>query len=365
MTAAVEFKNVSKSYGRNTIVEDMNMIVESGTFTVIFGAPGSGKSVLLRLITGLEKPDQGEIFIRGESMNRIPPGDRNIGYVPQSFALYPHYSVFDNIGYPLKLMGMSAADIKPIVESTAEQLKIGHLLQKRPDQCSGGEKQRVAIARGIVKNTRIFILDDPLTGLDFKLREQLFEDLRLMKEDLDATFIYTTSDALEALMLAEWVNIFDGGNIIESGELDVVYGQPEHARTMQLLGFPPANVFPGSLASSANGNATCNSALIDFPVAANGHPYSGEVLIGLRPQDIQINPVTNGGTPAIPAEITLVEDLGGELVIYLDANGVELEAVVPRSEVLELTEGEATIAINPERLQVYQPSGERVGHGAN
>lgn len=364
MSAAVEFKGVSKSYRRNTIVQNMDMTIRDGSFTVIFGAPGSGKSVLLRLITGLEKPDSGTIYIRGEDVSRIAPGDRNIGYVPQSFALYPHYKVSENIAYPLKLMGMKEADTKPIVESAAEQLKISHLLNKRPDQCSGGEKQRVAIARGIVKNTKIFILDDPLTGLDFKLRESLFEDLRLMKEDLQATFIYTTSDALEALMLAEEVNIFDGGKVVESGGLDDVYAKPQNVHTMAMLGFPPANVFSGSV-STASGNSHCKSPLLDFAVVQNGHIYEGDVLVAFRPQNIKINPNGNTDLKSLPAEITLVEDLGGELIVYLDANGVELEAVVPQAEDADLTEGDATIGLDPDDILVYSHDGQLIGHGAH
>ncbi len=356
MGAAVEFRGVAKAYGQNRVIENMDLTVESGSFSVIFGAPGTGKSVILRLVTGLEKPDTGEIFIRGEDVKNLPAGERNIGYVPQSFALYPHYKVFDNIAYPLKLMGINATDIKPIVENAAEQLKITHLLEKKPDQCSGGEKQRVAIARGIVKNTRIFILDDPLTGLDFKLRERLFEDLRVMKEQLDATFIYTTSDALEALMLAETVNIFDGGRIIESGDLQTMYDTPQHVRTMALLGFPPANVFSGTLDGAA-----CHNPLVDFSV--DGREYAGEAMVAIRPQHISINPTDTTNLKIIDAEIELVEDLGGELVVYLDVNGIELEVVVPHNDALDLTEGHATIGIDPSNAIVYEPTGSRIGHG--
>lgn len=362
MSYAVEFKNVSKSYGRNKVVQNMDMAVEEGQFTVIFGAPGSGKSVLLRLMTGLEKPDRGEIFIRGENMSSVPPGERNIGYVPQSFALYPHYTVAENIGYPLKLLGVKNADITPVVERTAAQLKISHLLNKKPDQCSGGEKQRVAIARGIVKNTKIFVLDDPLTGLDFKLREQLFDDLRQMQDDLDATFIYTTSDALEALMLAEQVNIFDGGKIIESGELDDVYAMPSHVRTMGLLGFPPANVFSGTLKQNGSGKV-CDTALTQFNVASNGSSYTGEVSVAVRPQHIKINPEAGDNLQQQQGEVTLVEDLGGEIVAYLELNGLELEAVIPHKETGDVTEGAVTIGFDPEALIVYDANGQHVGHG--
>lgn len=359
MDVAVEFRNVSKSYGRNVILNDLSLSVEANTFTVIFGAPASGKSTVLRLLTGLEKPDKGEIWMRGQNVTRVAPSQRNIGYVPQSFALYPHYSVFDNIAYPLKLMGVSGRDAAPVVQQAAEQLKITHLLGKKPDQCSGGEKQRVAIARGIVKNTNIFVLDDPLTGLDFKLREQLFDDLSQMRASLGATFVYTTSDALEVLMLAQHVRVLDGGRIIEMGDLDSVYTRPQHVRTMELLGFPEANVFSGSL----NG-ATCHTPLFDFRAAlANGGAQT-TVAVAVRPQDIRINPPQSASLISFPADIVLVEDLGGELVVYLEAAGLPLTAVVRHSDAGDPTEGHTTAAIDPSRLFIYATDGRSIGQGA-
>ncbi len=292
----------------------------------------------------------------------MPPGQRNIGYVPQSFALYPHYSVFDNIAYPLTLLGYPKAQIKPVVENAAEQLRITHLLKKKPDQCSGGEKQRVAIARGIVKNTNIFIMDDPLTGLDFKLRERLFDDLRQMKDDLNATLIYTTSDPLEALMLAEQICILDGGRIVEAGELEAVYADPAHVRTMALLGFPEANEYPGEL----TGRTRCRTALFEFAAALNSQ-VNGEtaVTVAVRPQDIAINPPDDQLLLRCPAEITLVEDLGSELVIYLEAAGLSLVAVGRTSDYEDLTEGVAELGIHPERLFLYARSdGRCIGRGA-
>jgi ABC-type sugar transport system ATPase subunit len=360
MAAAVEFKGVSKSFGRHTLIQNMDMTIPEGQFTVIFGAPGSGKSTLLRLITGLEKPDTGEIYLRDTPMNGTPPGERNIGYVPQSFALYPHYNVYDNIAYPLKLMGMRPGDFDPIVGRTAELLQITHLLAKKPDQCSGGEKQRIAIARGIVKNTRIFILDDPLTGLDFKLREQLFDDLRQMQSDMGATFIFTTSDALETLILAQEVRIFDQGHIVEAGQLVDVYSNPQRLRTAALLGFPPTNVFDAKL-EKHGGGLVCYSRLLDFPISTDSSGYHGPAHVTLRPQDIMLNPSDGAAEHHIDGEITLVESLGAELVAYLDVNGLELEAVVPYAESGDLNEGPVTLGVNTSSLMVYAADGHRVG----
>lgn len=356
----LEFRQVSKKFNQVVIAQEMNLQIRDGSFSVIFGAPGTGKSTLLRLITGLDQPDKGEIYLRGENMMKVSAADRNIGYVPQSFALYPHYSVFDNIAYPLHLMGVRKKDYTPVVEQVAQQLQITHLLKKKPDQCSGGEKQRVAIARGIVKNTNIFILDDPLTGLDFKLRERLFDDLRQMREDLGATFIYTTSDPLETLMLAEEIHVLDGGQIIESGPTNQLYWQPTHVRTMQLLGFPSTNIIPGQVES---GHYVVGA--LRFPLDMNGKSaHAGETHVAVRPQHIQINPPQGAGILTAPAEITLVEDLGGDLHVYLEMNAITLEALIPNATIDLLTEGSATIGIHPRHIRVYDAaSGQYIGQG--
>jgi ABC-type sugar transport system ATPase subunit len=356
----LEFRQVSKKFKQVVIAQEMNLQIRDGSFSVIFGAPGTGKSSLLRLITGLDQPDKGEIYLRGENMAKASAADRNIGYVPQSFALYPHYSVFDNIAYPLHLMGVRKKDYTPVVEQVAQQLQITHLLTKKPDQCSGGEKQRVAIARGIVKNTKIFILDDPLTGLDFKLRERLFDDLRQMREDLGATFIYTTSDPLETLILAEDIHVLDGGQIIESGPTNDLYWQPKHVRTMQLLGFPNTNVLPGQIE-----NGQCVVGNLCFPLEMNGKSAQArESRVTVRPQHLQINPPQSAGLLTAPAEITLVEDLGGDLHVYLEMNKTPLEALIPNASIDLLTEGSATIGIHPRHIRVYEAaSGQYIGQG--
>jgi ABC-type sugar transport system ATPase subunit len=361
---AIEMNNVSKFYGRKRIAENLNLQISDAVFAVIFGAPATGKSTLLRLITGLENPSKGEIFIRGKNVSHVKPGERNIGYVPQSFALYPHYTVFDNIAYPLTLMAVPRTEIQPIVESAAAQLKITHLLKKMPNQCSGGEKQRVAIARGIVKDTKIFILDDPLTGLDFKLRERLFDDLRQMQADLDATFVYTTSDPLEALMLAEEIHVFGDGRILEAGKLEHVYEQPQHISTMRLLGYPNANILSGHVYPNGT-SPVCRTELFEFHSQFSENVYQdSEVYVAVRPQHIQINPAKSDGLIQFDAEITLIEDLGGELLVYLESCNNILEAIVQHNAVKGLSEGPARIGLAPSNIALYALETEQhIGKG--
>lgn len=361
---AIELQGINKSYRRKPVLQDVNLAIQSGVFTVIFGGPGSGKSILQRLIVGLEKPDSGKILLRGEDATKVIPSERNIGYIPQSFALYPHYSVYDNIAYPLTLAGASHDDAKPVVGQAAELLKITHLLEKKPNQLSGGEKQRVAIARGIVKDTEIFIFDDPLTGLDFKLREQLFDDFRRLRETLDATFIYTTSDALETLMMADEIAVLAEGRITEYGPTQDLFDNPQHAWTLRSLGFPEATLFEGTLHRAANGYE-CHTKLFTFSVdlKSEGQPPS-EVVVGIRPQDLSVNESLGSNWLSTPASIILQEDLGGEMALYLEKDGLSFESVLPHRKDHLLNGDDVIVNVDPSKLVVFNPEdGYRIGQG--
>ena len=365
---AVEFKEITKEYRGQPVLKGVDFSVRSGTFTVIFGGPGCGKSIVLRLMTGLEKPSAGRVFMREKDVTDIVPGERNIGYVPQMFALYPHYKVYDNIAYPLRLMGLPRKEVDPLVYQTAEMLHISPLLEKFPDQLSGGEKQRVALARGIVKKTNIYVLDDPLSGLDFKLREQLFDELLEMQKTLNRTFIYTTSDPLETLMLAEDIIVLDSGRVVETGSLDQVYSEPQHIRTMELLGFPGTNILQGSL-YTRDGQVWCDTGLVEFPVeitrSADVFTEGQRVSVAVRPQNLKLNPEQTEDMFTFLAEVVLREDLGGELVVHLNSNGSKLLSVMRHDEAYLLSNGQVTVAASAPAFVLYAlESGERIGKGA-
>ena len=364
---AAEFRDVTKAYHRLTVLDDVNLAVEAGTFTVVFGPPGCGKSILLRLLTGLEKPSSGSIFLRGVDVTNTSPGERNIGYVPQAFALYPHYRVYDNIAYPLDLMRIPRREADPAVRQAAEMLHIDHLLHKTPDQLSGGEKQRVAIARGIVKHTEIYVLDDPLTGLDFKLREQLFDDLKQMQQSLQATFVYTTSDAVEALMLADHVAVIDNGRVVETGPLEQLCWDPHRVQTMVLLAFPQANLLAGEL-FARSGQAWCRTSLFEFPVQlastgeVPGEPRSVSVVI--RPQHLVLNAAESAGLLTCQAQVVLWEDLGGEVIVHLNAQGTPLVTVARHDGDRLLLEEKTTVGVAPSAIALFASGeGHRIGHG--
>lgn len=360
--ASVEFRGVSKTYDEELVLQDVNLTIKPNSFTTVYGPPGCGKSVLVRLIAGLEKPTSGKIMLRGTDATEIDAGGRNIGYVPQAFALYPHYSVFDNIAYPLNLMGAPQHEVDDTVREVANQLSIDPLLNKRPDQLSGGEKQRVALARGIVKHTDIFVLDDPLAGLDFKLREQLFDDLRELQGSLEVTFVYTTSDPLETLALADDVAILDDGRIIEAGPVEQVYWHPEHARTIELLGFPHANMVPGDLDAQSH---RCRTDLFEFSVDLTQPQLdSREVQVAIRPQHIALGENGHNEQLTARAEIMLWEDLGGELLVHLDVNGIALVTVVPYTDRELVSDSRVSIGVSPRNIVLFaRDTGQRVGHG--
>jgi len=362
----LRFRGIAKSYGRTEVLRGVDLDVPAGGFLVIYGPPASGKSVLMRILMGLENPDSGTVELRGQDVTKEPAALRNIGYVPQSFALYPHISVRDNIAYPLQLVGVDAEDAAPIVEHAAAMLRITEHLDKRPDQLSGGQKQRVAIARGIAKQSDLYVLDDPLAGLDFKLREQLVEDLRVLQSDARATFLYTTSDVVEAMTLADTLAVLDRGRIVEVGPPAVLYDEPRHAQTMSLIGFPPANFLAGKI-EHADGAATCRTSLFTAPVQLDAE-VEGPVVVGIRPEHVQVSAGGSGnghrpGSIELAARVLLREDLGGEEIVYLESSGQTLTSVdrhtLPAGDL-----DSVAVSIRPSDLAVFRPgSGERLGRG--
>jgi len=368
-SVALQLEHVTKSYGQTQVLTDLTLSARSGELTVVYGPPASGKSVFVRILTGLEQPDSGQILLRGEDITRLPPAERNIGYVPQSFALYPHLSVRKNIAYPLDLAGVPVSESGSVVASAAAMLKIEDHLDKTPDQLSGGQKQRVAIARGIAKRTDFFVLDDPLAGLDFKLREQLVDDLRELNSATGATVLYVTSDVIEAMTLADQMVVLSAGTVIESGEPEVLYRDPRHVQTMALVGFPPANFLRGTL--TRRGDAfQCDTRLFSFPVDLSAETRGGEVFVGVRPERIHLSHRVHDldlehGPLHAQATVMLREDLGGEDIVYLSATGEQLTMVDRDHYRGDDLDEQVSISIFPHHLTLFDASsGLLLGRGS-
>lgn len=340
--SAIVFEGIAKSYRGRPALAELDLAIADQSLTVFCGPPAAGKSVLFRLLVGLEQPDRGRILIDGVEVTYLPAADRLIGYVPQSFALFPHMSVYANIAYPLRQQGAKPAEIERRVGEAAEILRITRLLQKKPSQLSGGEKQRAAIARGMLKDARIFILDDPLVGLDFKLRESLMEDLKDMRATLGATFLYATSDSLEALTMAEELVVLDRGRVVEAGPVASLYHRPQRLRAAELIGFPRCNLLP-----AVRENDLCQNALLSLPLAG----AATEAILAVRPEHVRHAP---GEPEARRGEITLMENLGAECVVYLTCEGLPLVSIPESDAVAGLDVGSAyPFVIDPAHVAAF------------
>ncbi len=357
----VQFVTVSKSFGNTTVLDGLSLSIDEGEFAVVFGLSGSGKSVLLRTLLGLETPDSGTLFLRGSDAVSVKPGDRKIGYVPQSFALFPGKTVAENIAYPLTVTREPKSTVHDAVERVARLLDIAELLDRTPGQLSGGQKQRVAIARGLALSTDLYVLDDPLVGLDFKLREKLIDDLRETREALGVTFLYATADATEALALATNVAVLSDGAIQEFGRPRDVYANPEHVVTMMSLCFPQCNRLP---ATYEQGEIVTSWGRVTTPVMM-GVDLADDVDVLVRPEHVDLNPSSGGYSVIGRAAVVLREDLGAEEVVYLESDGIQLTSLMRAgsSEVESLSLGDVVeFGIRSEAFVLFS-GGHRVGQG--
>lgn len=357
----VEYQSISKAFGGNVVLDDLSFAVDEGEFSIVFGQSLSGKSVLLRILLGLDHPDRGTVMLRGADAAGTKPGARKIGYVPQSFALFPNKTVRDNIAYTLTVQHDSRAAITEAVDRVAGLLDISELLDRMPDQLSGGQKQRVAIARGLALKTDLYVLDDPLVGLDFKLREKLIDDLRETREALDVTFLYTTADANEALALASKVGVLADGIIQEYGPPIDVYREPERFATMATLCFPPSNRMPVNLSEGQ-----IETLWGSVPATINGSVNGASTIAALvRPERVGLRSAPNGNSVDGEATVMLREDLGAEEIVYLESKGHRFTSLVraDSADLAELTLGAKVQFTIPADAIVLFADGLRAGKG--
>jgi len=358
-STVLALSDVTRAYGKTAVLRGVSMSVQAGDFYVVTGPPSSGKSVLLRLVLGLEEANSGSITIHGNDVSSEGPQGRNIGYVPQSFALFPNKTVRENITYPMRLDKTDKQTVQDTLSRVCELLTIGDLLDKRPGQLSGGQKQRVAIARGLAKQTDFFVLDDPLVGLDFKLRERLIDDLKRTRSALGVTFLYSTSDTLESLLLASRVGVLANGLVVEEGDLSQVYDTPQAAESMRSLGFPESNFLEGSTRSGR-----CSTPLGEFAISDG--VADGQVLVGLRPEHILVGQTIEGNV-SVPAKVLFTEDVGGSEILYLDVDGTSLSTVLgaDHPQLKEIQSGSTTLSIAPESFVLFDPKKlTRIAQGA-
>ena len=304
--AEVEFRNVTRSYlGGVTALKGLNLTVADGEFLILVGPSGCGKSTALRLLAGLDKPTDGEIRIGGQVVNGLGPGERDIAMVFQNYALYPHMTVYRNLAYGLRQRKTPRAEIERRVRETAELLQIGELLDRKPGQLSGGQRQRVAMGRALVRQPQAFLLDEPLSNLDAKLRNQVRGDLKRLHRELPVTSIYVTHDQVEAMTLGDRLCVMAGGEVQQIGSTDDVYNRPANTFVAAFMGSPPMNLLPGEVRSGTLHLGGSQLTAVPCP--------DGPVTVGARPEHLRLDSAQADGV--VQARVDVVEPLGSHVLV--------------------------------------------------
>jgi lactose/L-arabinose transport system ATP-binding protein len=355
--ARIELVGLNKAFGGVVAVKNLNCALEDGEFVVFVGPSGCGKTTTLRLIAGFEDPNAGEIRIDGRVVNDLEPRERGLGMVFQTHALFPHKTVRQNIEFGLRMKGMAAAERARQVREVADMVRIAHLLDKMPSQCSGGEAQRVALARTLVTHPSTFLLDEPLSSLDAKLRRELRAECDRLHQVLKRTFIYVTHDQEEAMTLADRIVVMRAGEIVQIGSPMEIYSNPVNYFVADFFGSPSMNLLAGEIVQH-DGAARFRSARFDIPLPA---PFKsakpGAATLGVRPEHVAL-----GGNGEIELPVRLVEPLGRDTLIYFDAGSER--ALIAVSEGLGRADikvgARVPLSFAAQRLYLFDSDGKRV-----
>ena len=305
--ATVSLRNVRKSYGAVTVIDDLSLDIADREFLVLLGPSGCGKTTTMRMIAGLEDVTAGDLLIAGKRVNDTPARGRDLAMVFQNYGLYPHMTVAENIGYPLKVQGLSRAARMPRVKAAAEKVELGPYLQRRPGALSGGQRQRVALARAIVRTPRLFLMDEPLSNLDAKLRTTMRAQIKHLQRELATTTVYVTHDQVEAMTLADRIVIMDKGRIQQQGSPAEIYARPASTFVAGFIGSPPMNLLPGTLAGGAFMHAAGS-----VPVLRCGK--DGPAILGQRPEHLRLCAPSEGH---LRGEVFSTELLGDATLVVI------------------------------------------------
>jgi multiple sugar transport system ATP-binding protein len=315
--ADVVLKNVQKSFGRAKVIHGVDLDIRDGEFVVFVGPSGCGKSTLLRLIAGLEDITAGDLFIGGERVNDLAPAKRGIAMVFQSYALYPHMNVYDNMAFGLELAKSSRAEIDRKVREAARLLQIEALLDRKPRQLSGGQRQRVAIGRAIVRDPKVFLFDEPLSNLDAALRVQTRIEIAKLHNDTRASMIYVTHDQVEAMTLADRIVVLNAGRIEQVGTPLELYHRPANLFVAGFIGSPQMNLIPCQVAGVGPNEVLVSlpgGGTLSVPVMPDGVAMGEPVTLGIRPDHVRVSP-----QGSLNGRVELVEELGENHLLYVDA----------------------------------------------
>lgn len=351
--AEVVLKNLKKAYDKNVIIDGVDLEIKDKEFLVLVGASGCGKSTILRMIAGLEEITEGEIFIGDRKVNKVAPKDRDIAFVFQSYALYPHMTVRENIAFGLKMRKVSADVIEEKVRQAAETLNLTELLDRKPRQLSGGQRQRVALGRAIVREPKVFLMDEPLSNLDAKLRVQMRSEIKKLHEKLQTTFIYVTHDQTEAMTMGDRIVVLDKGVIQQVDTPDNIYKKPANAFVAGFVGSPQMNFIDAELLDEET------IMMADIPIKLCEEQkvlLSGKknFLIGVRPE----NMTSADGEIKLAVKVDMAEMLGSEKIVYFYVGKTRCCVKLPPNFAVE---DEIVLKINKSNLYVFdKQTGKRV-----
>ncbi|MBZ9764835.1 ABC transporter ATP-binding protein [Mesorhizobium sp. CA8] len=354
--AHIELKNITKKFGGHTALIGLNLDIADGEFFVLLGETGAGKTTALRLIAGLEKPTEGQVFIDGVDVADWGAAERDVALVLQQYSLYPRYTVRQNLEFPLKpkIRRLPDAEIKDRVARAARTLRIEHLLDRKTDRLSGGEMQRVSIGRAIVRKPRVFLMDEPLSALDAKLREALRTELKNLQMQLGATFLFVTHDQIEAMSMGDKVGVLNHGRIVQTGTPHEIYNNPRDTYVASFVGSPPMNLIDGRL---VNDRAVMAPVNFELPLTIGAKSFGGgrasgatdgrPLVFGIRPEDVYLE----SGAP-VEARVHDVENHGVEKILTLRIGDTMLRATVPaRTDVA--IEQPVRFAWNPDKVVMF------------
>ncbi|MBI5958091.1 MAG: ABC transporter ATP-binding protein [Chloroflexi bacterium] len=348
----VELRQITKRFKDVTALDEISFTIRDGEFFVLLGPTGAGKTTTLRVIAGLAKQDAGEVLFDDMNVNTFAPADRDVAFVFQQYSLYPTKTVYDNLAFPLRspLRRLPKDQIDKRVREVAEKLRITHLIDRKTAHLSGGEMQRVSIGRALVRNPRIFLMDEPLSNLDAKLREALRVELQHLQKTEGTTTLFVTHDQTEALTMADHIAVLDEGHIVQIGTPYDIYDQPATTFVAQMVGIPRINLLP---AQRENGQFYICEGTVKLPIPA-GRGIPPNFVLGVRPEDVR--PVSDG---THQGAVTLTEPLGVETVVHIRSGQQTLLSIVPG--ITDLKIGDPVhYNIVQERLHFFNLAGKRV-----
>tara|TARA_B100000886_G_scaffold38080_1_gene23628 strand:+ start:456 stop:1511 length:1056 start_codon:yes stop_codon:yes gene_type:complete len=348
--AFLEFTDIDKSFGKNHVISKFNLKVEKGEFLVLLGPSGCGKSTLLRMIAGLEKMDKGKIILENNLLNNLLPSRRQIAMVFQSYALYPHMNVFQNISFGLISEKINKDEINRKVMKAVKILKIEELLNRKPKELSGGQRQRVAIGRAITRNPKLFLFDEPLSNLDAALRSEMRVEISKLHKRLKSNIVYVTHDQVEAMTLADKIVIMNKGKIEQFGSPEDIYNNPRNIFVAEFIGNPKINILKIERKDIINKNTL---RLFNINIHFENLNFESELYLGIRPEDISLD-----NTSEIEAEvkIDLIENLGSEKIIYTHLNGTEIRIKSTKN----IKDKNITIYLPKNKLYLFDKSKNRL-----